>query len=65
MPARPGRLLRAAAGPHEAELPPLPPFNINLYPPPAGAGRPAHELARLLRQHLHAASRVLYLDRAA
>lgn len=51
--------------PHEAALPSLPPFNVNLYPPRADAGRAAHELARLLRQALPAAVRRPRLDQAA
>lgn len=35
--------------PAEAGMPPLPPFDINLYPPRAEAGRPALEMARLIR----------------
>ncbi len=54
-----------AVVPHEAELPPLPPFSVNLYPPRADAGRAAHELARLLRQALPAAARSPRLDHAA
>ena len=53
------------AVPHEAALPALPPFNINLYPPRAEAGRAAHEMAHLLRWALHAAGRVPYLEHAA
>jgi DNA-binding transcriptional LysR family regulator len=44
--------------PSEAELPSLPPFNVNLYPPHAEAGRPAVELARLIRQTLGAGARL-------
>ena len=44
------------AVPHEAQLPALPTFNVNLYPPRADAGRAAHELARLLRQSLGSAA---------
>ena len=66
-----GALLRSAipeglvAVPPEADLPPLPIFNINLYPPRADAGRAAHELARLLRQSLIGTPRAPWLDRAA
>jgi DNA-binding transcriptional LysR family regulator len=66
-----GALLRSAipeglvAVPPEADLPPLPIFNINLYPPRADAGRAAHELARLLRQSLIGTPRAPRLDRAA
>jgi DNA-binding transcriptional LysR family regulator len=51
--------------PQEAELPPLPIFNVNLYPPRGDAGRAAHELARLLRQSLIAATFAPRLDAAA
>jgi DNA-binding transcriptional LysR family regulator len=53
------------AVPHEAQLPPLPTFNVNLYPPRADAERAAHELARLLRQSLSAAADPSRLDVAA
>ena len=53
------------AVPHEAQLPALPTFNVNLYPPRADAGRAAHELARLLRQSLGSAAGTSRLDVAA
>ena len=66
-----GALLRSAipeglvAVPAEADLPALPIFNINLYPPRGDAGRPAQELARLLRQSLIGTTFTRRLDAAA
>ena len=51
--------------PQEADLPPLPIFNINLYPPRSDAGRAAAELARLLRQGLCGTPLTPRLDAAA
>jgi DNA-binding transcriptional LysR family regulator len=45
------------AVPATAGLPPLPSFNVNLYPPPAGAPPQAQELARHLRCGLGAVGR--------
>ena len=51
--------------PQEADLPPLPIFNINLYPPRSDAGRAAAELARLLRHGLCGTPLTPRLDAAA
>lgn len=52
--AAPGKLLPIM----DASLPALPSFNVNLYPPRPDAGRPAQELARLLRSSLGAGPRL-------